>query len=115
QNGRLAKRYRKLVDQVRDAAKQGGYDDALPRAVAVNYAKLLAYKDEYEVARLFTDGAFEKQLKDQFDGDYTFSFHLAPPIMSSEKDALGRPKKKTFGPWMMKAFRVLAALRFVRG
>ena len=86
-----------------------------PRAVAINYAKLLAYKDEYEVARLFTDGKFEKQLKDQFDGDYTFSFHLAPPLLPSENDHLGRPKKKTFGPWMMKAFRLLAALRFVRG
>jgi indolepyruvate ferredoxin oxidoreductase len=114
QSSRLAKRYRTLVDRVRrqSAAEFG---DGLTRAVAVNYAKLLAYKDEYEVARLFTDGRFEKQLKDQFDGDYTFSFHLAPPMMSSEQDHLGRPKKKTFGPWMMKAFRVLAALRFVRG
>jgi indolepyruvate ferredoxin oxidoreductase len=114
QNSRLAKRYRTLVDKVRrlSAAEFG---DGLARAVAVNYAKLLAYKDEYEVARLFTDGRFEKQLKDQFDGDYTFSFHLAPPLLPSENDHLGRPKKKTFGPWMMKAFRVLAALRFVRG
>jgi indolepyruvate ferredoxin oxidoreductase len=114
QNKRLAKRYRNLVDKVR-AQTSAEFGEGLTRAVAINYAKLLAYKDEYEVARLFTDGAFEKQLKDQFDGDYTFSFHLAPPVMSSEKDALGRPKKKTFGPWMMKAFRVLAALRFVRG
>ena len=114
QNGRLAKRYRALVDKVRrqSAAEFG---DDLTRAVAINYAKLLAYKDEYEVARLFTDGRFEKQLKDQFDGDYTFSFHLAPPLLPSENDHLGRPKKKTFGPWMMKAFRLLAALRFVRG
>src|SRR3954464_6865654 len=114
QSSRLAKRYRTLVDRVRrqTAAEFG---EGLTRAVAVNYAKLLAYKDEYEVARLFTNGAFEKQLKEQFDGDYTFSFHLAPPIMSSAKDAMGRPKKKAFGPWMMKASRVLAALRFVRG
>jgi indolepyruvate ferredoxin oxidoreductase len=114
QNKRLAKRYRNLVDKVR-AETSASFGEGLTRAVAVNYAKLLAYKDEYEVARLFTDGAFEKQLKDQFDGDYTFSFHLAPPVMSSEQDHLGRPKKKTFGPWMLKAFRVLAALRFVRG
>ena len=59
QSARLAKRYRNLVNQVRDAATKGGYDDALPRAVAINYAKLLAYKDEYEVARLFIDGRFE--------------------------------------------------------
>jgi indolepyruvate ferredoxin oxidoreductase len=115
QNGRLAKRYRKLVDQVRDAAAKGGYDDALPRAVAINYAKLLAYKDEYEVARLFTDGGFEKQLRDQFEGDFKFSFNLAPPILSRGVDALGRPKKRAFGPWMLKAFGVLAKFKFLRG
>src|SRR3954464_13450580 len=98
QSSRLAKRYRTLVDRVRrqTAAEFG---EGLTRAVAVNYAKLLAYKDEYEVARLFTNGAFEKQLKEQFDGDYTFSFHLAPPVMSSEKDHLGRPQKKVCGRW----------------
>src|SRR5437868_5681796 len=115
QSSRLAKRYRKLVDQVRDAATRGGYGDALPRAVAINYAKLLAYKDEYEVARLYTDGRFEKQLRDQFEGEYKFSFNLAPPILSRGVDALGRPKKRAFGSWMMSAFRVLAKFRFLRG
>jgi indolepyruvate ferredoxin oxidoreductase len=115
QSSRLAKRYRKLVDQVRDAATRGGYGDALPRAVAINYAKLLAYKDEYEVARLYTDGNFEKQLRDQFEGEYKFSFNLAPPILSSGVDALGRPKKRAFGSWMMSVFRVLAKFRFLRG
>ena len=56
----------------------------LPRAVAINYAKLLAYKDEYEVARLFTDGRFEKQLRDQFEGDFKFNFNLAPPMLGGE-------------------------------
>jgi indolepyruvate ferredoxin oxidoreductase len=115
QSSRLAKRYRKLVDQVRDAATQGGLGDALPRAVAINYAKLLAYKDEYEVARLYTDGRFEKQLRDQFEGEFKFSFNLAPPILSSGVDALGRPKKRAFGSWMMSVFRVLAKFRFLRG
>jgi indolepyruvate ferredoxin oxidoreductase len=115
QSSRLAKRYRKLVDQVRDAATRGGYGDALPRAVAINYAKLLAYKDEYEVARLYTDGRFEKQLRDQFEGEYKFSFNLAPPILSRGVDALGRPKKRAFGSWMMSVFRVLAKFRFLRG
>src|SRR6185369_2548439 len=115
QSGRLAKRYRNLVNQVRDAATSGGYGEALPRAVAINYAKLLAYKDEYEVARLFTDGAFEQQLRDQFEGDFKFSFNLAPPILASGVDALGRPKKRAFGPWMLKAFRVLAKFKFLRG
>src|SRR6202000_72721 len=115
QSKRLAARYRKLVDQVRDAATKGGYDEALPRAVAINYAKLLAYKDEYEVARLFSNGKFEQQLRDQFEGDFKFSFNLAPPIMGGGKDALGRPKKRAFGAWMLGAFRVLAKLRFLRG
>jgi indolepyruvate ferredoxin oxidoreductase len=115
QNGRLAKRYRKLVDQVRDAAVKGGYGEALPRAVAINYAKLLAYKDEYEVARLFTDGRFEKQLRDQFEGEFKFNFNLAPPILGGGLDAQGRPKKRAFGSWMMSAFKVMARFRFLRG
>ena len=115
QSKRLARRYRALVDQVRDAATKGGYGDALPRAVAINYAKLLAYKDEYEVARLFTDGRFEQQLRDQFEGDFKFCFNLAPPILGGGKDALGRPKKRAFGAWMLPVFKVLAKLRFLRG
>jgi indolepyruvate ferredoxin oxidoreductase len=115
QNEAYAERYRKLVGRVRDAALKGGYGDALPRAVAINYAKLLAYKDEYEVARLYTDGKFEKQLRDQFDGDFKISFNLAPPIMSRGVDASGRPKKRVFGAWMLPAFRTLAKLRFLRG
>ena len=115
QNARLAERYRKLVGEVRDAANRGGYGEALPRAVAINYAKLLAYKDEYEVARLFTDGKFEQQLREQFEGDFKFSFNLAPPILGGGKDAQGRPNKRAFGAWMLPVFRVLAKLRFLRG
>ena len=115
QNEKLAARYRKLVTQVRDAALNGGFGEELPRAVAINYAKLLAYKDEYEVARLYTDGRFEKQLRDQFDGDFKISFNLAPPILGGGKDALGRPKKRAFGPWMMPVFRLLAKMRGLRG
>ena len=89
------------MTQVRDAAPAGGFGDELPRAVAINYAKLLAYKDEYEVARLYTDGRFEKQLRDQFDGDFKISFNLAPPLhlaaRASENDPLGRPKKRASG------------------
>jgi indolepyruvate ferredoxin oxidoreductase len=115
QDAGLAGRYRSLVNQVRDAATKGGYGDALPRAVAVNYAKLLAYKDEYEVARLYTDGRFEAQLRDQFEGDFKFSFNLAPPILGGGVDALGRPKKRAFGAWMMPVFRTLAKLKGLRG
>jgi indolepyruvate ferredoxin oxidoreductase len=115
QNEAYAEKYRKLVGQVRDAALNGGYGEGLPRAVAINYAKLLAYKDEYEVARLYTDGKFEKQLRDQFDGDFKISFNLAPPILSRGVDALGRPKKRAFGAWMLPVFRTLAKLRVLRG
>jgi indolepyruvate ferredoxin oxidoreductase len=115
QSRRLAKRYRKLVDQVREAADKSGYGDALPRAVAINYAKLLAYKDEYEVARLFTDGNFERELREHFEGDFKFSFNLAPPILGGGLDALGRPKKRAFGAWMLPVFRILARMRFLRG
>jgi indolepyruvate ferredoxin oxidoreductase len=115
QDAKLADRYKALVTQVRDAATKGGCGEALPRAVAINYAKLLAYKDEYEVARLFTDGRFEKQLRDQFEGDFKFNFNLAPPILGGAKDALGRPQKRAFGAWMMPVFRTLAKLRGLRG
>jgi indolepyruvate ferredoxin oxidoreductase len=114
QSKRLAKRYQALVDKVRLAALSGGHDESLPRAVAVNYAKLLAYKDEYEVARLFSDGRFEQQMREQFDGDFKFSFHLAPPMLPGE-DASGRPRKRQFGAWMLPAFRMLKSFKFLRG
>jgi indolepyruvate ferredoxin oxidoreductase len=115
QSKRLARRYQNLVEKVRDAAKKGGYGDALTRAVAINYAKLLAYKDEYEVARLYTDGKFVQQLRDQFEGEFKFNFNLAPPLLSSGVDALGRPKKRAFGEWMLGVFRFLAKMKFLRG
>jgi indolepyruvate ferredoxin oxidoreductase len=115
QDERLAARYRNMVTQVRNAADKGGFGDELPRAVAINYAKLLAYKDEYEVARLYTDGRFEKQIRDQFDGDFKISFNLAPPMLAGGTDALGRPRKRAFGAWMMPVFRLLAGMRGLRG
>ena len=96
-------------------AFDGGYGEALPRAVAINYAKLLAYKDEYEVARLYTDGRFAESIRKQFDGNFKMNFNLAPPILNSGVDASGRPRKRAFGPWMMNVFGVLAKFRFLRG
>src|SRR3977135_2216405 len=115
QNEKLAERYRNMVTQVRNAAVNGGFGDELPRAVAINYAKLLAYKDEYEVARLYTDGKFEKQLRDQFEGDFKFNFNLAPPMLAGGTDALGRPRKRAFGSWMMPVVRMLAKMKGLRG
>jgi len=76
----------------------------------------MAYKDEYEVARLYTDGAFLKQVANEFDGDnLRFEFHLAPPILARRDPATGLPRKMNFGPWMLSAFRLLAKLKGLRG
>ncbi len=114
QNSKLAERYAAQVAKVRSAADAGGYGDALPRAVAINYAKLLAYKDEYEVARLLTDPAFERSIHERFEGEFKVNFHLAPPSLPGV-DASGRPKKRRFGEAMRPLFRVLAKARFLRG
>lgn len=116
QNAAYAERYKAFVAEIRKAerAKLPGRE-ALATAVANNLFKLMAYKDEYEVARLYSDGAFIDAMKRQFDGELTFEFHLAPPILSKLDPATGRPKKRKFGSWMMRGFKALAALRFLRG
>jgi indolepyruvate ferredoxin oxidoreductase len=76
---------------------------------------VMAYKDEYEVARLYVDSTFKQKVAEQFEGDYKFTFHLAPPIMSDVDAATGQPSKKVFGPWMMTAFGVLAKFKGLRG
>ena len=87
----------------------------LAEAVARYYFKLLAIKDEYEVARLYTDGEFAKRVAAQFEGDYKLVFHLAPPLMNKPDPITGEAKKSTYGPWMMSAFRLLAKLKRLRG
>jgi len=86
----------------------------LTEAVARGYHKLLAYKDEYEVARLYTESDFLKRVEEQFEGDYKLVFHLAPPTLA-KKDAAGHLQKKAFGPWMLKGMRLLAKCRGLRG
>ena len=116
QNKDYAQRYERLVGQVRQTAKNyGDKGDGLTKAVAHAYAKLLAYKDEYEVARLFARPEFKAGLRDQFDGDLTLEFHLAPPLLTHTDPATGRPKKITFGPWIMTLFSALAKLKGLRG
>ena len=104
QSKRLAKRYRKLVDGIEDAG--------LREAVAKGYHKLLAYKDEYEVARLHLET--EAKARETFEGDFTLKFHLAPPMLSRTGPD-GRPMKKEYGPGMMRNFRLLARLKSLRG
>ncbi|WP_341538546.1 DUF6537 domain-containing protein, partial [Pseudomonas viridiflava] len=84
-------------------------------AVAFNYFKLLAYKDEYEVARLYSNGDFTRQLEAQFEGDYRLEFHLAPSWLAKRDPHTGQPRKRSFGPWMLRAFDVLAKFKFLRG
>ena len=89
---------------------------ALAEAVARYLFKLMAYKDEYEVARLYTDTSFIERVKSTFAaGDLRFEFHLAPPLLAKVDPATGEPKKMSFGPWMLKAFAVLAKFKFLRG
>jgi indolepyruvate ferredoxin oxidoreductase len=115
QDKAYADRYLAAVDKVRKAeAAAAPASTELTGAVVKNLFKLMAYKDEYEVARLYTDGSFAKKLSDKFDGDYQIKFYLAPPIFA-KRDKSGRLIKKEYGPWMMSAFRMLAKLKGLRG
>ncbi|MGV8922279.1 MAG: indolepyruvate ferredoxin oxidoreductase family protein, partial [Thermomonas sp.] len=115
QNARYAKRYSDFVTKVRatESVKAPGSTD-LSEAVARYFFKLMAYKDEYEVARLYTSGDFKRRLAQQFEGNYTLRFHLAPPLLA-KKNAKGELIKREFGPWVYHAFGVLAKLRGLRG
>ncbi len=116
QNAAYAQRYRNTVRTIRVAeAKLARGFSGLAEAVARNLFTLMAYKDEYEVARLYTDGAFIKKLQRQFDGDFTLDYHLAPPLLASRDPSTGEPKKRAFGPWMRHVFRLLTWLRPLRG
>ncbi len=117
QDAAYAARYKALVDSVQAAETALGAeaDNALAKAVARYFFKLMAYKDEYEVARLYTDGSFARQVAEKFTGDYSLEFNLAPPMLAKPDPDTGLVKKMQFGPWMMSAFRLLAKFRFLRG
>ena len=104
QGPRLAKRYRDFLD--------GIGDDRVKEAAAKGYHKLLAYKDEYEVARLLLES--RDKAAAEFDGDFRMRFHLAPPILGG-KTVEGRPKKREFGPWLLGPLRLLARMKRLRG
>jgi len=117
QSKRYARRYRQWVEKVRAAeAEKAPGNTGLSEAVARYLFKMMAYKDEYEVARLYTDTSFVERVKSTFDGDnLRFEFHLAPPMLAKRDPTTGEPKKKSYGPWMMKVFAVLAKFKFLRG
>jgi indolepyruvate ferredoxin oxidoreductase len=113
QNAALAARYEALVLRVRTAESALG-GERLTRAVARYYAKLLSYKDEYEVARLYTDGNFETALKAQFENWEGLRFHMAPPLLT-KAGSDGRVKKLVIGGWLWKGLAVLARFKSLRG
>lgn len=114
QNKAYAARYEALVKKVRDVDVKRGREE-LSLSVAKYYAKLLAIKDEYEVARLYTDGTFMKELRAQFEGPVKLNFYLAPPLFSQKDPFTGELKKKRYGSWMMIGFQILARLKGLRG
>ncbi len=115
QNSAYARRYRTLVDKVaaREAAVAGKAGE-LAETVARNLFKLMAIKDEYEVARLYADGSFKRQLDRQFSDYSRVEYHLSPPLFA-RKGADGLPRKSRYGSWLLKLFRILAAMRGIRG
>jgi indolepyruvate ferredoxin oxidoreductase len=116
QDAGYADRYVTLVNLARAAEtriKPGA--PRLTEAVARNFFKLMAYKDEYEVARLFTDGSFDAALRRQFDGDLKLSYHLAPPLLAEVDPSTGRPRKIRLGGWMRPVLRLLTRMKRLRG
>ncbi len=115
QNPRLAKRYLDLVNRARRVEHDRTGSTKLAEAIARAYHKLLAYKDEYEVARLHANGDLKKKIEGMFEGDYKLVFHLAPPLLARTDPATGEPRKRAFGPWMGPVFKLLQRLKFLRG
>ncbi len=116
QDAAWAARYRDLVARARavEAARLPGVE-RFAGAVARGAFKLMACKDEYEVARLHSDRRFIESIRARFDGDYRLRFHLAPPLLAKRDPNTGRLLKRTYGSWLLPVFRVLAALRGLRG
>jgi indolepyruvate ferredoxin oxidoreductase len=116
QDEKYAEKYRVLMTSVIDADNKLTHSKTdFSLAVAKAAYKLMAYKDEYEVARLFTTDEFKQKLQSQFEGNYKLELNLAPPIISPTDKKTGNPAKMTFGPWMLSAFHLLAKFKFLRG
>ena len=116
QDAKYATRYLELVNLARNAeGKLDGVGDMFSNAVVRHAFKLMAYKDEYEVARLFSDGEFEEKVAKAFEGDYRLRFHLAPPLFARKDPKTGLPRKSEFGSWMLRVFKLLARLKGLRG
>jgi indolepyruvate ferredoxin oxidoreductase len=117
QNAGWAKRYTDFIDQVRSAEQRvvSGGECRITLAVARYLSKLMSYKDEYEVARLYTNGDFIKRLKQQFEGDFKLNFHMSPPILMKPTKPGGEPRKIAIGGWMFTMLKLMAKMRGLRG
>jgi indolepyruvate ferredoxin oxidoreductase len=116
QSAAYAGRYRALVERAGDAEKSRARGmTGLAEAVARNFYKLLAYKDEYEVARLYTDGEFLARMRETFAGDTRLRFHLAPPLLARRDPTSGELQKREYGAWMLPVLKGLARFKFLRG
>ncbi|MCC8397371.1 indolepyruvate ferredoxin oxidoreductase family protein [Paraburkholderia sp. MMS20-SJTR3] len=116
QNTGYARRYAEVVKRVLAAEKRvAGGKSELAEAAARYLYKLMAYKDEYEVARLHTDPAFLETLRTQFKGGYTVKFNLAPPLIAKRDPVSGELRKSEYGPWVLSVFKVLAKMKVLRG
>ena len=109
-----ARRYRATIDRLREAERPHG-SEIVTEAAARALFKLMAYKDEYEVARLHMEVGFLDELRETFEGDFKVVYHLAPPFLAAGKDARGRPLKRRFGPWIQTPMRMLARMKRLRG
>jgi len=115
QDASYAARYQGLVERVKKIEAERAGSSKLAEAVARGYHRLLAYKDEYEVARLHADGALQKRIAGMFEGDYSVAFHLAPPLFARVDPLTGEPRKMRFGAWVLPLFGVLKRLKGLRG
>jgi len=114
QNAAYAEEYKAFVGRVQQVESAVGKSTGLAETVARYLFKLMAYKDEYEVARLHTDRTFLDRVEGMFEGDYKLNYHLAPPLLA-KKNTKGQLQKQKFGPWMLTGFRFLAKLKGLRG
>jgi indolepyruvate ferredoxin oxidoreductase len=115
QDSAYAERYKNMVERVRQAESKLMQGDRLARTVAKYYFKLLAHKDEFEVARLYSAPEFLAGIERTFEGNYELRFHLGAGPFAKSDPATGKPQKREVGPWVMRAFKLLASLRGLRG
>ena len=115
QNEKYAKKYRYLVDFAKISEEKIGNGNKFSTAVLNNYFKLMSYKDEYEISRLYSDIEFIDKVKKKFDGNYKINFYLSPPIFNKKDKVTGNPLKIKFGQWFINIFKIISKLKFLRG